>query len=61
MVQNEKLTYTVKEMAQGLGIGVNKAYELTRLKGFPVLKLGKRTLIPVKELKNWISSNVYKF
>ena len=38
----ERLTVTVPEMAQMLGIGRIKAYELANIKGFPAIRLGKR-------------------
>lgn len=55
MTQQEKLTYTVKEMAKKLGIGVSKGYELTRQKGFPALRAGKRIIIPVQALNDYIN------
>ena len=52
---NEKATLSVKEMAAFLGISETIAYRLTHSEGFPVLCLGKRRLIPVDGLKNWIA------
>ena len=43
----ERLTVTVPEMAQMLGIGRIKAYELANIKGFPAIRLGKRIVVPV--------------
>lgn len=59
--KTDKLTLSVEEMAQLLGIGTSKAYALTRQIDFPVLKLGKRVLVPVEELQIWIKQNVRKF
>jgi len=47
----ERLTVTVPEMAQMLGIGRIKAYELANIKGFPAIRLGKRIVVPVDQLK----------
>ena len=50
----EKLTYSVKEMAEVLGIGVNKAYELKFIEGFPFIKLGTKKIIPKAALEKWL-------
>jgi len=51
----EKLTITVKELAQAMGISVPKAYELTEIEGFPVIRIGRKKIIPVDQLKIWIA------
>lgn len=51
----EKATLSVKELAVFLGISETVAYRLTHSDGFPLLKLGKRRLIPIEELKMWIA------
>jgi excisionase family DNA binding protein len=53
----EKLTISIDEMATMLAIGKSKAYELSRQKGFPVLQLGRRKLIPLEGLKTFINNN----
>ncbi len=50
----ERLTITVHEMSKQLGISLPKAYELTRTKGFPLLRIGSRVLIPLAEFRAWI-------
>ncbi len=52
---SQKAILSVKEMATFLGVSETVAYRLTHSKGFPVLCLGKRRLIPIEELRNWIS------
>lgn len=42
----EKLCYTVPEAAAMLGLSRNFAYELVKQKQLPVVKFGKRLLIP---------------
>jgi excisionase family DNA binding protein len=39
-------TYTVAEIGRMLGIGNNQAYEAVRRGDFPVLRVGKRLLVP---------------
>ena len=46
MKNNESKTFTVEEAAKVLGIGRQKAYELAREGKLPVLRLGKRILLP---------------
>ena len=52
---NEKLTFTVEEMAASLGISRPVAYELTRREGFPAIRVSeRRIIIPVEALKRWL-------
>lgn len=53
----EKIVYTVKEMAQLLGISKSYAYELVKERKVPVLDLGKRKVIPKDRLDEWIREN----
>ena len=50
----EKLTLTVAELAQQLGIGRNAAYELCNRADFPSVRIGKRFLVPVVMLNEWL-------
>lgn len=50
----EKTVLTVSEMANALKISRSKAYQLTRTKGFPIAKIGKRVLIPYQKLIEWL-------
>ena len=56
----EKRTLNVKQLAEVLGVGETKARQLCRTKGFPVLKVGNRYLIPIAQLDSWIEANVGK-
>ena len=51
----EKLAVNVREMAQMLGIGINKAYELANRRDFPAVHVGKKIIIPIDALKRWVS------
>lgn len=44
------LMLSAKEASAVLGISLAKTYELTKSKGFPVIKVGKRVLIPRDKL-----------
>lgn len=45
-MDKEKLTLTVDETAKCLGIGRNSAYEAIARGEIPVIKVGKRLLVP---------------
>jgi len=51
----EKLTMTVKEMGNRLGISTGKAYELVRREGFPIIRIGRKMIIPTEGLMRWIT------
>ena len=45
----------VQDMANVLGIGLTKAYEISKEKGFHCLRLGSRILIPRDRFIRWIN------
>lgn len=58
MGEYDKKTMTVKEFAELMGIGYIKAYELTRSKGFPCIKVGKKILIITSKIDEWIENSI---
>lgn len=51
----EKVTVNVREMAKMLGISVPRAYDLTKRKGFPAIRVSeRRIIIPVDGLRRWL-------
>ena len=50
-MDEEKLTLTVDETARCLGIGRNSAYEAIARGEIPVIKVGKRLLVPKAALE----------
>jgi excisionase family DNA binding protein len=61
MNNTDKLLISIEEMAEILSIGKSKAYEICRSPTFfPVIKLGRRKLVSVEDLKNWIKNNIGK-
>lgn len=58
MGEHDKKTMTVKEFAELMGIGYIKAYELTRSKGFPCIKVGKKILIITSMIDEWIENSI---
>lgn len=57
--QRRKLTYSVPEMAAVLGIGKQKAYELTRRADFPKIRVGKKIIVPIREFETWVSDHAF--
>ena len=50
----EKLTLSVEEMGELLGVSRQTAYNLIHRTDFPTLRIGKRVLIPKKQLEAWM-------
>ncbi|MBQ3427305.1 MAG: helix-turn-helix domain-containing protein [Clostridia bacterium] len=51
-------TLNVKQLAEYLGVGMNTAYQLVNSQDFPTLRLGKRIVIPIDLLEQWIDNHV---
>lgn len=52
----EKLTYNVTEAAIVLGISRTLAYQLVKNGTLPSIILGKRVVIPIKKLEEFVAS-----
>ena len=53
-----KMTLSVEEMANELGISKPLAYELTRREGFPAIRVSeRRIIIPTEALRQWLNEN----
>lgn len=52
----EKLTYSVSEVAEVLGISRPKVYDLLHRDDFPSFKVGGRVLISVDGLRRWVEA-----
>ena len=50
----ERLTMTVPECAQLLGVGRNNCYERAKAGEIPSIRVGKRLLIPRAALQKWL-------
>jgi len=51
---NERLTMSVAEAADQLGISLKSAYTLTHRQDFPTIKIGRRTRISRDGLREWV-------
>lgn len=43
-----------------LGVSISSMYELMHEKGFPVLRVGSRLMIPKDKLQAWVEQNTGK-
>lgn len=43
-----------------LGVSISSMYELMHEKGFPVLRIGSRLVIPKDKLRAWVEQNTRK-
>jgi len=51
----DKLTVTIKDAAQILGIGRNLCYEAARRGEIPTIRIGGRILVPVRALEQMLT------
>lgn len=56
IIREEKVIYTVHEIKDLLGIGINQAYELVKSEQFPVKHIGKKIVIPTKPFMEWLNN-----
>ena len=59
-MESNKLTFTVEETAKILGIGRNSAYEAVARGEIPVIRVGKRLLVPKAALEKLLGGNQTK-
>ena len=52
------LFLNAETVAKLLGISPSSAYELMHEKGFPVLKIGNRMVVPKEKLREWVEQKV---
>lgn len=54
----EKLTITVAEAAEMIGVSKPTMYRMTEQQNFPVFRAGRKKVIPIAEFKQWVSNQV---
>ena len=52
------LFLNAETVAKLLGISPSSGYELMHEKGFPVLKIGSRLVVPKEKFREWVEQNV---
>ena len=53
-MNDERLVYTVEEVARRLGLGRSATYDAIRRGQIPARRIGRRILIPRAELERWL-------
>ena len=56
----ERLTLSVPEAAEILGLSRARMYELVKSEGFPSISVGKRILVSAKGLDRWVEEQARK-
>ena len=56
----DKLTLSVEEAAKLLGIGRNLCYDRVKTGEIPVIKIGRRLLVPRRALEKLLEQGQYK-
>jgi excisionase family DNA binding protein len=57
--QLERTTYDVAEIAALLNVSLPNAYALTRRVGFPVIRFGRRIIIPREAFHRWLERTAF--
>lgn len=57
-MQQERLTLTVEQAGELLGISRALAYEMARTGQLPSLRFGKRIVVPKKAIENMLESSL---
>lgn len=55
-----KLTLSVPEAADVLGVSPSKMYQIVKIEGFPTIQVGRRLLVSAKGLERWIEEQAQK-
>ncbi|MDC1131930.1 helix-turn-helix domain-containing protein [Gammaproteobacteria bacterium] len=53
-----KLAYSIKEAAELLGCGLNRAYEMVHSNTLPHFKFGKKIMIPAKSISDLVDQQI---
>ena len=57
----ERMSYNLSETAAAIGVSRKFLYEkILTDPGFPVIKLGKKYIVPVEDLRLWLSEKAEK-
>ena len=56
----ERLVVNVKELQKMLNLSKGLTYSLVKRVDFPAIKIQNRIIIPISELKTWLSKNCMK-
>ena len=54
IIKPEKLTYSVAEAAELVGVSTSRMYQLVKTTGFPAVCIGRRVRVSKKGLERWV-------
>lgn len=57
-IRDSKKLMTVAEFSKEYGIGLNKSYEIVNIKGFPMIRNGKKYLIIRSKVDEFLNNNI---
>ena len=60
IIKSEKLTLSIPEAAERIGISDTAMRQLARTEGFPAFNVGTRLLISAKGLEVWVEEQARK-
>lgn len=59
MVDNKQvLFYTISDLLELLPLGRNTIYSLVNRDDFPKVRIGRKIIIPVQKLNEWLEVNI---
>ena len=57
-VEEFPMTLQVNQVADAMGLSLAGAYQLIHSDGFPVMRVGRRMLVPKQAFIEWIANNI---
>lgn len=57
---HKNIAITVRDLADMLHISMPTAYAITEKQGFPVVRVGRKKIIPLAELEKWLSEEAQR-
>lgn len=54
------ILYEIKDIQNILKIGRDSTYKLIKLPTFPVIRIGKKYLIPKTQFEKWVENSIHK-
>lgn len=52
----KRLTYTAQEAARAANVSMPTIYAWTKIKGFPVVRVGRKVVVPIDAYNNWLEN-----
>ena len=55
-MNQKKLTYSIREVAELMGVGKNTIYALAKARKIPVIQIGRRYVISAEKFNAWFQA-----